>query len=275
MSLYSKIAFCVVINFSIALSQTANAKDIFGHFIFSSAETVPVEFDSTNAVPLKQDAIKRFSRAQIAEHDFSIIPTYIESVSWTGDYATNDGEQIISENTVTGPFNNYAILLRSSFESFEGTDMRLLQRNEYSVVLRDSEYRVLELSDWKNYSCDTAVIPLVGEKRFNLYLDELASDTCPKKPSLTKNELEKAVVIHLKKNYLRQGSEQDTAVFEKWKKHWIKVIQNIDCQNKNCFSLTSVNLALQYDEDSEDENSKTWKTLKKIKIVRWQNPNVQ
>jgi hypothetical protein len=253
----------------ILISQPASAteRDIFGHLIFSSSEDLASEecFDKN---------FKHLSREEIGERDFSpFVPGSVDPIVSAG-YSENEGEQVREETTVRGPFGNYAVLMRSAADSFEGSNMRLLQNNEYSVVLRDEGHGVLALTDWKHYSCGKWVIPILGEQTFSVYLGEMPSDKCTNRPSFTKDELKKAIEANLKKVWLRPGFKPEVVAFEKWKDHWTGVAESTDCQNKNCFSLTSVNLELQFTEGDDSETvpkKEVWNTFKTIKINRWLN----
>lgn len=276
-----------------ASSQTSSRNEftqdyfynVFGHFVFFSDIQGLEESSSGKIKPMTE-----FSREAIGQME---LPGTVAMVTpfFAPPYPSSDGtasitEQIIDQNITNVQFLDYVNLVRWARDSFEGSDMRLLQRNKYNVVLRDGKGGLLELPNGKHYSCGEFPIPIIGERVFSIYLGELSSDNCPKPPALTKEELKeeiKAEYARRKTVFSQTDWEPGHAasgieMIDKQMRHWIEVVQNIDCQTRSCFSLTSIELDLQDTDGGPDVLSlpkPEWETFGKIKINRWQNPMLE
>jgi hypothetical protein len=265
-------------------SQECYSK-IFGHFVFFSHVEELEESSSGGAKPMA-----KFSREAIGQmHLPGIVSLVVPFFSYAYPSAADTAgtsEQIIDQNTANGPFLDYVNLIRAAGDSFEGSDMRLLQRNKYTVVLRDGKGGLLELPNGEQYSCGETPIPIQGERFFSIYLGELPSDNCPEPPKLTQEELKEAIkaeyamqkTVFLQTNWTPDHAAWTMAMIEKQTRHWAEVAQNIDCRTRSCFSLTSVELDLQFfagEPDVASTPKPEWETFGKIRINRWQNPMLE
>ena len=259
--------------------------NIFGHFVFFSDLQQLEESSSGTAKPMTGFSREAIGQMQLPGTVSMVMPFFFLAHPSPDDTA-GIIEQIIDENTANGPFLDYVNLVRAARDSFEGSDMRLLQRNKYTVVLRDGKGGLLELPNGEHYSCGETPIPIQGERIFSIYLGELPSDNCPEPPALTKEELKEAIkaeyarqkTVFLQTDWKPDHAAWGTEMIDKQARHWTEMVRNIDCQTRSCFSLTSIELDLQSSAGGPDIPSlpgPEWETFGKIRINRWQNPMLE